>query len=172
MTSETKGVERDSAGSAMIRRRPGLRYSLPVLPGRIVAQQVEPVRGQTLSLLLAPIRPAHFDEILPVVGRRHGHPHHPVDARPRQHSADAPVPERDGRRTETRIGVELEESEPASFVRTGLWSCPILHGAQQWPWAHRLGSWLSGPRRPKRWSALHCCGRWRPSWLRGVCEKE
>jgi len=139
MTSETKGVERDSAGSAMIRRRPGLRYSLPVLPGRIVAQQVEPVRGQTLSLLLAPIRPAHFDEILPVVGRRHGHPHHPVDARSRQHSADAPVPERDGRRTETRIGVELEESEPASFVRTGLWSCPFCtarnNGRERIAWA-------------------------------------
>ena len=39
--------------------------------------------------------------------RRRRHPHHPADARPREHSADAALPERDGRRTAEGTGGEL-----------------------------------------------------------------
>ena len=33
---------------------------------------------------------------LPIAGGRRRHPHHPIDARPREHSADATLPERNG----------------------------------------------------------------------------
>ena len=44
---------------------------------------------------------------LPPAGRRRGHSHHSADARPREHSADATLPERDGRRTAEGTGSEL-----------------------------------------------------------------
>ena len=37
--------------------------------------------------------------------RWRGHPNHSTDARPREHSADAAISQRDGRRTATRLGV-------------------------------------------------------------------
>ena len=58
-------------------------------------------------------RPAARRRLSPPGGRR-GHPDHSVDARPRQHSADAALPECDGRRTQTRIGGELEKPRPTA----------------------------------------------------------
>src|SRR5256885_11239891 len=47
---------------------------------------------------------------VPAARRRRRHPDHSTDARPREHSADAALLERDGRRTTERLGGELEES--------------------------------------------------------------
>src|SRR3954469_4711430 len=47
---------------------------------------------------------------MPAARGRRRHPDHPADARPREHSANAALPERDGRRTTERPGGELEES--------------------------------------------------------------
>lgn len=43
-----------------------------------------------------------------------GHPHHPANARPREHSTDPALLERDGRRTQERTGSELEERRPTA----------------------------------------------------------
>jgi integrase len=48
------------------------------------------------------------------VGRRRRYRDHPTDARSREHSADAALPERDGRRTAKRIGGELDQPGPAA----------------------------------------------------------
>src|SRR5215203_5212225 len=42
------------------------------------------------------------------------HPDHSINARTRRHSADAALSERDGRRTQTRIGGELEKPGPTT----------------------------------------------------------
>ena len=57
---------------------------------------------------------------LPAARGRRRHPHHPTDARPREHSADAALLERDGRRTAERTGGELEQQRPTASgsVRT------------------------------------------------------
>src|SRR5436190_1206044 len=55
---------------------------------------------------------------LPAAGRWRGHSHHPIDARAREHSADATLPERNGRRTSERLGGELEE--PGSTAPAGI----------------------------------------------------
>jgi len=47
------------------------------------------------------------------------HPHHPTDARPREHSADATLPERDRRGTQERTGGELEQQRPTASPGVG-----------------------------------------------------
>src|SRR5262245_16729920 len=56
---------------------------------------------------------------VPAACRRRGNPHHPVDARARQHSADTTLPERHGRRTTQRAGNQLEKSRTAASFGIG-----------------------------------------------------
>jgi hypothetical protein len=58
-------------------------------------------------------RPAPRGRV-PVAREPRRHPHRPTDARPREHSADPAVPQRDGRGTAKRIGGELEKRKPAA----------------------------------------------------------
>jgi hypothetical protein len=52
-----------------------------------------------------------------VACRRRRHSDHSADAGPRQHSANATLPERDGRRTSKRIGSELDQPGADRFER-------------------------------------------------------
>src|SRR2546423_12033718 len=56
---------------------------------------------------------------LSTAGRRRRHPHHPADARAREHSADAALLERHGRRTTQRSGGELEKSGSTATAGIG-----------------------------------------------------
>src|SRR6266542_5269522 len=65
-----------------------------------------------------PLRPQTRRHVSIAV-RWRGHPHHPTDARPREHSADAALPERDGRGTQERTRGELEQQRPTVSTRIG-----------------------------------------------------
>ena len=67
-------------------------------------------------------RPAPRGRV-PPARRRRRHPHHPTDARTREHSADAALSERDGRRTAKRTGGELEQQRPTTSTRFGSLNC-------------------------------------------------
>ena len=56
---------------------------------------------------------------VPVARGRGRHPHHSTDARPREHSADSALLERDGRGTQERTGGELEERRPTASPGVG-----------------------------------------------------
>src|SRR5882672_8382779 len=51
---------------------------------------------------------------VPAPSRRRRHSNHPIDARSREHSADAAVPQCNGRGNAKRTGGELEKSRPAA----------------------------------------------------------
>ena len=93
-------------------------------------------------------------------GRRR-HPHHSVDARPCEHSANATLLERDGRRTQERIGSELEQQRPTASPRIGKLidlvsstDCPRFVPGN-------LKTWLRGPA-----TAGTCnCGMSQPSGI-------
>ena len=54
---------------------------------------------------------------VPPTRRWRGHPHHSTDARAWDHSTDAALSQRDGRRTQERTGGELEQQRPTASTR-------------------------------------------------------
>ena len=60
---------------------------------------------------------------VPVARGRCGHSDHSTDARPREHSADTTLLERDGRRTQERAGGELEQQTTTASSRIGSVKC-------------------------------------------------
>ena len=83
-------------------------------------KQLQPIR----SPLALPAARRH----VPPAGGRGRHPHHSADARPREHSADAAMPERDRRRTQKGTGGELEQQRPTTSTRGGSMNARPLRG--------------------------------------------
>ena len=80
-----------------------------------------------------------------VCWRRRRHPDHSANARPREHSADAAVPQRDGRATAARVGGELEKPRPTAS--TGIRKLIGLVSLPDCPRfvLENLKVWLRGP---------------------------
>jgi hypothetical protein len=85
--------------------------------------------------------------------RRRRHPHHPADARPREHPADAALSERDRRGPQERTGGELEEQGPTASARISRLNASTGDNQAQLPIVSNLspegvvreGIWLRGP---------------------------
>jgi hypothetical protein len=72
---------------------------------------------------------------LPAPRRRRRHPDHPADARAREHSTDATLPERDGRRAAQRLGGELDQPGPTASCGVGKLNRPRFSDGLSPIWA-------------------------------------
>ena len=95
----------------------------------------------------------------PVARRRRRHSDHSADARTREHSTDAAIPQRDGRRTEEGIGSELEQQRSTASPCIGkLIDLVVLPDCPRFV-PGNIEMWLRG----RATSGTCSCGAGRPS---------